>query len=179
MRIATFAATTAAVALVSTIVIAQSVSYDFDRAANFGKYKTYAWTRGTELADQLNHARVVRSIEGQLGAKGLTKAVPGAPADILVAYHTSFDKNLQINAYSSGFGGPRFGGLRTGTATTQEIVTGTLVVDMLDAATRSIVWRGLASGELDPKAKPEKRDRSINKAAEKLFKNYPPRESSK
>ncbi len=174
MRIATFA-TAVGAALLGTVAIAQTVTYDFDRAANFGKYKTYAWTRGTELADQLNHARVVRSIEGQLATKGLTKVDATGTPDLLIAYHTSFDKNLQINAWSSGYGAPRFGGLRSGTATTQEIVTGTLVVDLLDAGTKSIVWRGLASAELDPAAKPDKREKNLNKATTKLFKNYPPK----
>jgi len=36
------------------------------------------------------------------------------------------------------------------------------------------MWRGTASKEVDAKASPEKRDKNINKAAEKLFRNYPP-----
>ncbi len=178
MRSATFATVISGVgvALLGTVAIAQTVTFDFDRSTNFAKYKTYAWTRGTELADQLNHARVVRSIEGQLATKGLNKVDTTATPDLLIAYHTRFDKNLQINAWSSGYGAPRFGGgLRSGTATTQEIVTGTLVVDLLDAGTKRIVWRGLASAELDPSAKPEKRDKNVNKATAKLFKNYPPK----
>ena len=174
MRIAALA-TAAGVALIGTVALAQTVNYDFDRAANFAKYKTYAWTRGTELSDPLSHQRVVRSIESQLGLKGLNKVDAGSAPDLLVAYHTSFEKNLQINAWSSGYGGPRFGGLRSGTATTQEIVTGTLVVDMLDAGSKNIVWRGLASGELNRAAKPETREKNINKATAKLFKNYPPK----
>ena len=93
---------------------------------------------------------------------------------MLVAYHASFDRNLQINAYSSGWGGPRFGGLRSGTATTMEVLTGTLVVDVMDASTKSIVWRGMASADVDRSAGPEKRERNINRATQKLFKNYPP-----
>ena len=57
MRIATFA-TSVWLTLLGTMVLAQSVTYDYDRAANFSNYKTYAWTRGTELTDELNHARV-------------------------------------------------------------------------------------------------------------------------
>jgi hypothetical protein len=174
MRIATFAAAVS-LTLLGTITFAQSVSYDFDRAIDFSKFRSYAWTRGTALADELNHARVVRSIEGQLASKGLTRVESSASPDLLVAYHASFDKNLQINAYGTGWGGPRFGGLRSGTATTQEILTGTMVVDMLDASTRSIVWRGMASGDIDVAAKPERREKNINKAAQKLFKHYPPK----
>jgi len=55
------------------------------------------------------------------------------------------------------------------------VVTGTLVVDMMDANTRTIVWRGSAEHDLNPGAKPEKRDKNITKATEKIFKNYPPK----
>jgi hypothetical protein len=37
------------------------------------------------------------------------------------------------------------------------------------------VWRGTATKDIDVNAKPDKRDKSITKAAEKLFKNYPQR----
>ena len=72
MRIATFA-TTLGLAVLGTIALAQSVSYDYDRTANFSSYKTYAWTRGTELTDELNHARVVRAVDSRLVAKGFTR----------------------------------------------------------------------------------------------------------
>jgi hypothetical protein len=177
MRIATFV-TAVSMTCLGTIALAQSVTYDFDRAANFSTFKTYAWTRGTALADELNHARIIRSIESQLVAKGLTRVETSANPDVLVAYHASFDKNLQINAWGSGWGGPRFGGLRSATATTQDVLTGTLVVDMMDGATKSIVWRGMASADLDAAAKPDKREKNINRAMQKLFKNYPPKSKS-
>jgi hypothetical protein len=44
---------------------------------------------------------------------------------------------------------------------------------MMDAQTRNLVWRGLVTKELDAKASPEKKEKNINKAAEKIFKNYP------
>ena len=174
MRIATLAAA-AGVLLLGTIGLAQSTTYDFDRSANFSQFKTYAWTHGTELTDELNHARVVRAIEGQLAAKGLTRVDAGARPDVLVAYHASFHRTLQIDGYSSGWAGPRFGGLRSGTATVQDVATGTIVVDIRDASSNSVVWRGVASSDLDPGAKPEQREKKINRAAQKMFDNYPPK----
>lgn len=174
MRSATFAAVVSLV-LLGTTTLAQSVTYDFDRAADFSKFKSYAWTRGTELVDQLNHLRVVRSIENQLAAKGLTRMETTANADLFVSYHVSVDRNLRIDAYSSGWGGPFLGGMRSGRAITQEVLAGTLVVDLVAANTERIVWRGVASAELDPSANPERRDKHMNKAAQKLFKNYPPK----
>ena len=50
MRIATFA-TTVGLALIGTIALAKSVTCDYDGGADFSRYKTYSWARGTELAD--------------------------------------------------------------------------------------------------------------------------------
>jgi hypothetical protein len=169
--------TTTSLVLMGAIVGAQNVSYDFDRAANFAAFKTYAWVRGTELSDRLNHNRVTGAIETQLAARGFTKLPDAAPADVLVAYHASFDKNLRINGFSSGWGPYRLGGFRSGTVTTEDILVGTLIVDMVQASTKTIVWRGVAVGEVNPKLSPEKRDKKINAAVEKIFKSYPPKGS--
>lgn len=171
MRFATFA-TTACLALLGTIVFAQSVTYDFDRSADFSRFRTYSWVRGTNLNDELNHQRIIRAVDAQLASRGFSKVDASANPDALVAYHASFDRNLEING--SGWGGYRFAGPRSGTARVEEVVVGTLAIDMMDARTRNIVWRGMAAKELDAKASPEKRDKNITKAAEKIFKNYPP-----
>jgi hypothetical protein len=45
---------------------------------------------------------------------------------------------------------------------------------MYDSAQKELVWRGTASKTLDPKAKPDKKQKNISKAVAKLLKNYPP-----
>jgi hypothetical protein len=175
MRIATLL-TALTLALTSATANAQSVSFDYDKGADFAKLKTYAWIDGTILLDEFNHKRVVAAVDAQLGAKGLTQVQANGKPDVFVAYHASFDRNFQINAFSSGWGvGPGFGGNRSGSASVDEIVNGTLVIDMVDANTHGLVWRGIARKEIDVKANPERRDRNVNKAAEKLFKNFPPK----
>jgi hypothetical protein len=159
-------------ALLSTTASAQSVTYDYDRATNFASLKTYTWVRGHELSDDLNHKRIVDAIDAQLAARGMVKVEPGANPDVLVAYHVSFGRELEINGYSSGWGGYR-AGPRTGSARVEEVVVGALAVDLIDAKTKSILYRGIATKEVDTKASPEKRDRNINRAAEKLFKELP------
>jgi hypothetical protein len=171
-RIATLIGT-ALVALSSTTAVAQEVTYDFDKSADFSRLHSYTWVRGTPVADDFNHKRIVEAIDKQLAVKGLSKAQGSADVDALVAYHAAFSRNLEING--SGWGGYRFGPARSGSARVEEIVVGTLVVDVIDAKTGTILWRGIASKELDVNASPEKRDKNINKAAEKLFKNYPPK----
>jgi hypothetical protein len=174
MHFVTFA-TSVWLTLLGTMALAQSVTYDYDRAATFSNYRTYAWTRGTELTDELNHARVVRAIDYALVAKGLARVEPRGNPDVLIAYHASFDKNLEITGSTYGWGPFGLGGDRWGSATARPVLVGTLVVDISDARTSALVWRGLASSEIRPTDKPESRDKKIARATAKMFKNYPPK----
>lgn len=174
MRIATFA-TAVGLALLGSIALAGSVTYDYDRGADFSRYKTYAWTRGTELTDELNHARVVRAVDAQLAAKGLTRVEPGARPQVIVAYHASFERNLEIHGFSHGWGPFGLGPDRTGSARLQPVLVGTLVVDVIDAGTKAIVWRAVASSDINPATSPQKRDQKITGVTAKMFKNFPPK----
>ena len=175
MRIAMLA-TAAAVAWLGATVLASSVTYDYDRAANFSKFHTYSWVRGTPVKDELNHQRIMGAVDAQLAMRGFAKVESGESADVLVAYHAAFDESVQINVFGSGGLGPYgLGGSRMGTARADRITVGSLVVDMVDAHAKRIVWRGTATQDLDPGASAEKKDRGISKVIEKMFKNYPPR----
>jgi len=167
--------TTLTLALASATASAQTITYDYDKAADFSKFKTYAWTPGINSLDEFNRKRIVTAIDAQLTAKGLTKVDSGGNADMLVAYQTRADRDLQINAW--GWGGTPRSGNRNGSARTEEIVNGTIVVDVIDAKTEAMLWRGIARKELDTNASPEKRDREVSKAVEKLFKHFPPTKS--
>jgi uncharacterized protein DUF4136 len=171
-----------AVLLVPALVLAQKVSYDYDKSASFGSFKTYALKDGTKVGQQLIDDRIVAAIEAQLATKGMTK-VQDNP-DVFVIYHVAFDKEKDISTYSSGYGGGYGpygygwgGGWGGGTTTTQvrDIVVGTLVIDVADAKKSQLAWRGMGVREVDTQAKPEKRDKSINEAVKKIFKNYPPK----
>jgi hypothetical protein len=172
MRIATLIGT--AGLLLSTAARAQEVTYDYDKTADFAALKSYAWARGTPVGDELNHKRIVAAVEAQLAAKGLHPVEPGGTPDVLVAYHAIFGRDVEVTGMSSGWGAYRWAPSRSGSARAQEILVGALVVDMVDARSRTIVWRGVASKDVDVKASPEKREKNINKAAEKLFQHYPP-----
>lgn len=170
----TFAALVATLAL-ATAAFAQTISFDFDKSVNFAGYRTYAWAQGTNVPDALVHQRVVNAVDAQMAMKGLRRVQGDVTPDVLVAYHAAFDKTLQITGFGSGWGGYRFAGSRTASARAEEIVVGTMIVDIVDTTTRTIVWRGTATKDVDMNAKPEKRDRNISRTAEKLFKNYPPK----
>jgi hypothetical protein len=163
------------------IAAAQKTSYDYSKEADFTAFKTYALKDGTKVGQPLIDDRIVAAIDAQLAAKGLTKS---PTPDVFVVYHMAFDKEKDIATYSSGYGGGYGpygwgwgGGWGGGTTTTQvrDILVGTLVIDIADAKKSQLAWRGMGVKEVNTQANPEKRDKSINNAVAKIFKNYPPK----
>jgi hypothetical protein len=169
----------AALVVVPVLTLAQKTSHDFDKDANFAGYKTFALREGTPVGDKLIDDRIIRNIEDQLAKKKLTKA---DKPDLLVAYHIAFDKEKNIQSWSTG-GGPYGWGWGGGWGTTDvrvyEILVGTLVIDIADAAKNAVVWRGMGVKEVDVQAKAEKRDKNVAKAVEKVLKNFPPKQKKK
>jgi hypothetical protein len=179
-----FVATGVIALLLPIVALAQKTSYDFDKTADFTAYKTYALKDGTPVGQPLIDQRIVAAIDTQLTAKGLTKSETNP--DVFVIYHVAFDKQKDISTFSSGYGGGYGpygygwgggwgGGMATTTTTVRDILVGTLVVDMADAKKNQMVWRGMGVKEVNTQANPEKRDKSINEALKKIFKNYPPK----
>ena len=57
-----------------------------------------------------------------------------------------------------------------------EILVGTLVIDIADANKGELAWRGMGVREVDVQAKADKRDKNINSAGEeRSLKDFPPR----
>jgi Domain of unknown function (DUF4136) len=171
--------------LAPALAMAQKVSYDYDKTANFASFKTYAHKDGTKVGQELIDARIVAAIEAQLAAKGFTKSESNP--DVFVVYHMAFDKEKDISTFSSGYGGGYGpygwgwgGGWGGGTTSTQvrDILIGTLVIDLADAKKGQLAWRGMGVKEVNTQANPEKRDKSINDAVKKIFKNYPPKQKT-
>jgi Domain of unknown function (DUF4136) len=171
-------------ALIAASAGAQDIGFNAMPGTDFGKYKTYKWVKieGAQYPDQITDAQIKTAIDGQLATKGLTKT-DDENADLYVGYQVALDKEKQFNSYSMGggpgwgwgagyYGGGYGGGMTTTTSST--ITIGTLGLDMYDRAAKQLVWRGRASKTIDPNAKPEKRQKNLNKAMTKLLKKYPP-----
>jgi len=106
--------------------------------------------------------------------------------ELIIVYQLAISKEKELNTFSSGYAmgpgwggyyggyGGVYGGTSTSTTTVSTITTGTVNLDMYDAATKKLVWRGVASKTVDAGTKPEKRQKNITKAADKMLKNYPP-----
>jgi hypothetical protein len=170
---------------IPAMAAAQKVSYDYEKNANFAGFKTYAHKEGTAVGQQLIDDRITAAITAELALKGFSKAETNP--DVFVVYHVAFDQEKDISTFSSGYGGGYGpygwgwgGGWAGGTTTTQvrDILIGTLVIDIADAKKGELAWRGMGVKEVNTQAKPEKRDKSINSAVAKIFKNYPPKQKT-
>jgi len=118
-------------------------------------------------------AEIKQAVDAQLSANGLTKT-DSDKADLHVGYQIAADQEKQWNAYGMG-GGIRWGG-GMATATQSTINVGTLVRDMYDPSTKQLVWTGKAPRAIDPSSNRQKNQKHLNKAMEKLLKNYPPKQ---
>jgi hypothetical protein len=159
--------------LAGTLATAQDVKYNSMPGTDFSKYHTYKWVpiEGGAHPNQIMDAEIKQAVDSQLATKGLTKT-DSDKADLLVGYQIAVDQEKQWNAYGMG-GGVRFGGM--GTATQSKINIGTMVLDMYDPATKQLVWTGNATKTIDPSSNQEKNQKNLNKAMQKLLKNYPPK----
>jgi len=179
----------AAILITASSLFAQDVRYNFDKNADFTKFKTYRWVpiKDAQSINPIIEKQIVEAIDAQLVQKGLSK-VDGDKADLYIGYQTAIGTEKQFNSYSTDwgycggwYGGGWYGGgmgssMTSGSTTT--IYKGQLALDMYDSSNHTLVWRGLASKTLDAKAKPDKQTKKVNKAVTKLLKNYPPKVKS-
>ena len=149
---------------------------DFDRSADFSKYRTYKWIEGESLTENsIVLKRLTAAIDRQILAKGLVKA---DPADLLVALQAHRSRETVYYPQSRVAWGWGYGpGWWRGNLVywhPEEIPVGTLVVDLVDAKSNQLVWRGVARRVLDPMASVEEKERNADETAARLFESYPP-----
>src|SRR5947209_5856262 len=154
---------------------AQQVKTDYDRNANFTQYKTYSWAQ-VKTKDSLDVDRIKSAVNAALAAKGWAQVDSGGDVSIIAIETTQNQQTL--NTFYDGFGGGwgwrRFGGGGFGeaTTTTDTYKVGTLVIDLFDATSKKLVWRGSASDTLSDKS--EKNIKNLNKSVQKMFEHFPP-----
>ena len=160
MKIRIFAVV--ACVLLAAAVYAQKVTTDSNPSAPFGSYGRYAWTDGTPAPNPLVEQRIHAMVNAELAWRGLTES--NTP-ELFVATHAVTQQHPQLIVNGFGWG--------PGAATSVETYAmGTLVVDLYDAHTRQMVWRGVANDSVS--AKPDKNTQRISKALQKMFAKYPP-----
>lgn len=178
--------TAVALTLLSVSVFAQDVQTDYDKAANFAAIKTFSIKIGTTWGNPLGESRVLQEFDKAISEKGWTKTVDEAKADALVVIHGATEVKKSLDTFYTGGVYAGYGyrgwagyGMGMGTATTSmsEFTMGTLVVDIFDARTKKLIFRGTATDELSDKV--SKNIKKMEKASDKMFKNFPPKPDKK
>jgi hypothetical protein len=161
----------AALVLVGTAAFAQKVTTDSDPAAPYATYKTYAWAKGTASPNPLGEKRIHDGVDAKMKEAGFT-LVTENPSVFVATHAVAKEEKELITMGMGGYGRWGYGG-GTGTTSVNTYLVGTLAVDMYDAKTKNLVWRGIATDTLSDK--PEKNADKVEKSLEKMFKEYPPK----
>jgi len=157
--------------LFASASFAQQVKTDYARGTDFGRYKTYSWEK-VQTQDPLLVNRIKDAVNGAMNAKGLMQVDSGGDLALVAIEMT---KNQQsLNTFYNGFGGGwRWGGgFGNSTTTVDNYKVGTLVVDLFDAKTKDLVWRGSSSDTLSSKS--DKNIKNLDNGVHKMFEHFPP-----
>ena len=159
-----------------------SVNNDFDPTIDFSVYSTYAWIRqATNISGNAQQAvaqnsltgkRIMNAVDQQMAGKGFSMT---DDPELLVVYHTGVQDKVQVTDWGYGYG--RYGGWYGGGGVdVYNYQQGTLIVDLVDAKSKDLVWRATAQGVLsESNPSPEQMQEKINNVVGKMFQKYPPK----
>jgi len=160
--------------------VAQSVHTDYDHDAKFGDFHTFCLGH-VHTQNPLAQQRLEDAITRNLTAKGWSPGNDNS-CDVSVTaigyVHDRTEYTTFYNGFDTGWGWRGRWGWGTwgdGPAVTDvnEIPQGLLVIDLYEAHSHAILWRGTAQQDLSDK--PEKNAKKLNKAVDKMFKDFPPK----
>jgi hypothetical protein len=166
--------------VVTSACSTMEIASDYDPRANFSAYRTYSWLTRVEppgndprLQSSLLHSRIREAVASELTTKGLQHE-PTAKPDLLVAYHVALQGKMDVSTVQNYPYGPTAWGATT-TTHVRQYEEGSLILDLIDASSQQLVWRGSAQAEVKPDASPEEKQRRIKEAVHKILERYPPR----
>lgn len=119
-----------------------------ERGSDVGLYRTYAWgppavqTTGDPRLDnnRFFQERLEAAMELQLAARGFEKSA--AAPDLLIRYYASVEQQVNANGADRPF-------VSCEDCRPFVFDAGTIVVDLIDARTERLVWRGWQEGSID------------------------------
>jgi hypothetical protein len=162
------AACSVAICLISTIAAAQQVSVNYNRNQSFAQYHTYAW--GSNNANQVRNSILAQvaqqDINSALQGKGLRMVQENQNPDLIVTGNGGMRQQTSYSAWGMRGIGGGMGGI-----TPEQSVEATLIVDLYEAKTQSLVWRGIAQNTLNQNG--NKNQQMVEKAIQKMFKQWP------
>lgn len=153
-----------------------SVYQDYDRQINLSAYETYNWkmldrkesTQNPLYDNELNNKRIMAAVDKALNSKRyqLTAASP----ELFVHYHIVIeDKSVviresDVHNYSTYWLGSDM--------SAYQYKEGTLIIDLMDAKTDALLWRGWAVTILED-LNPQNIEKKLDKTIERIFAGLP------
>jgi len=172
------------------------VTSDYDKEANFTKYKTFEYYGWTEESDKILNRFQKERIEKAFGEEFLKRGLKYVKdgGDMVVSLYIVVDKKTSTTAYTNhyggygggygyggagwyggygmGYGGMGYGGGSSSTTYSEnDYLEGTLVVDVFDKAEKKMIWQSV--GQKTIEENPEKADRNTPKVAAAIMKPFP------
>lgn len=157
---------------------ASNVVTDYDSATVFGNYNSYDFApTKTESEDYvtLDGSRIKSAIERELKQEALRK-VPSNEADLFVAWRIEKTERLERKgaSFGLGFGSGNFGWGLSAPPPVEKVEEGKLVIELVDASNKRVVWRAASRRYLNEDQSPESRRELIDKIVQDMFDEYPP-----
>ncbi|HJT20792.1 MAG TPA: DUF4136 domain-containing protein [Nitrospira sp.] len=157
-----------------------TIGYDFDSRVDFQTYRTYEWltdaqevTGDRRLDNSLVDTRIRSAIGTELRSKGY-RVSGGTKPDFFVAYHVKLN-DMMKGTSTQNYIGDRAHGTYTTISDIESYREGTLLLDIVDAASMQLVWRGSALSEVDMGMTPEERNARITRAVRGMLTHFPPK----
>jgi hypothetical protein len=151
-----------------------AVRSDYDRQANFRAYSTYAIVADKQksndpiLGSELNQKRFAQALNIEMKARGYTPVEEDA--DLLISFQTDA-KDKQYTVNNNNWGYWRWYG--NNTAQTRQYEENRIIINMVDAKTKELVWQGWAVGQLNDRKKD--RDTIFREVVYRIMQEYPHR----
>ena len=154
-----------------------SVYTDYDHAVDFTKYKKYCWCYqavipGDRLAQlPLVKKRVMDAVDMVMKSKGYTLA-QGNDADFYTFVHAGIKDKTRVRStpmFYDPYWGPVGGGV-----TVDDYTEGTLYIDIIDASTKHMSWRGVGKDIVKEYDDGDQMQIAINNMVAKILAKFPP-----
>ena len=176
-------AASAAILCFSAFASADQIKVDYDHHMNFANYHTYSWN-AIHVTDQLNAGRIRRAVDNLLQQDGWKEVPSGGQVTIMATdnIHNEQEAETYYNGMGGGWGGGwgwggwgwgSGGGFGDTTTTTTDVRNAHVVIDMFDASSKALLWRGVSRGELSSNANNNRKH--LHQDIAKMFKNFPPK----
>lgn len=157
-----------------------SVKSDYDTSVDFAALKTYDWmpATGNAVGDELLIKKIKNAVDSQLQAKGrkLSADKPDFLISMALSGKTTYGGSTGVGV-SVGIPVGRSGTVSVGGGRSipREKLEGTLVLNFVDAKSKSLVWQATATDAVNPSASPEEKQRKIDEVVAAMMANFPPK----